>query len=513
MHSYSALGLILVFSGGLLASAAPASGQQPAEPLVRWGGVSSPNMTVNATNLPADPGAVAPLWELEVGSHQYSIPTIDRGRIYIGANDAAVQRPGYKVTGGGVLMCVDQASGTLIWRLPSPRYFEGVRAPYHFDQWKCGICSGPVVDGDRVYTISGRGEVLCLDREGQANGNDGPLLDELAYMEIEQGPGTDLGPTDGDLVWRYNLIPELDVVPHDVCGSTLLLYGEVLYACTSNGIDDIHERIPKPNAPSLIALDTKTGRLIAKDDEHIGQRMLHCNWSSPSFGRVNGRPLIFFGAADGFLYAFEPARPSSPGAPVQTLKTVWSVDCNLPDYRVRDGKPVPYSRHNQNSPDGPSEVIGTPVFHQGRVYVAIGQSPLHGNGRGLLSCIDAATGTRIWGSELVDRTLATAAIADGLLYIPDCTGNLHCIDATTGQRHWVHPLGSKTWCASAFVADGKVYAGTEASVLWVLKAGKEKEILSKTRLKTPPITPTAADGVLYIPTQKTLIAVPGKSRG
>jgi hypothetical protein len=60
------------------------------------------------------------------------------------------------------------------------------------------------------------------------------------------------------------------------------------------------------------------------------------------------------------------------------------------------------------------------------------------------------------------------------------------------------------------VADGKVYIGTETGSLWVLKAGKELQVLSKTRLKANPITLTAAEGVLYIPTQHSLLAIPGK---
>lgn len=467
-------------------------------------------MGVAGTELPADPGQVEPLWELKLGSHQYSIPTIDRGRIYLAANDAGLARDGFKPTGGGVVLCVEQTAGKVIWRLPSPRYFEGVKPPYHFDQWDCGICSRPAVAGDRVFVVGSRGEVLCLDREGQANGNQGPFLDELNYMGITNSPQARLEPEDGDILWRYDLIRELDVVLHDVCGSTILLDGDFIYACTSNGIDDRHDKIPRPDAPSLIVLDQQTGRLVARDDVRIGRRMLHCNWSSPVAGKVNGQTRIFFGGADGILYAFEPPAAAAQ-ADVQILKNVWSYDCNPPAYRERDGQPVPYSTHSKNRPDGPSEIIGTPVFHQGKVYVAIGQSPIHGVGRGCLSCVDASTGKQVWASELVDRTTATPAIADGLLYLPDYTGNLHCFDADTGQRYWVHPMGSKTWTASAFVADGKVYMGAEANTLWVLQAGKDLRVLSKTRLKSVPITPTAADGVLYLPTQRSLLAFPGKS--
>jgi outer membrane protein assembly factor BamB len=236
--------------------------------------------------------------------------------------------------------------------------------------------------------------------------------------------------------------------------------------------------------------------------------MLHCNWSSPAAGVANGKTLVFFGGGDGILYAFEPPEPTAAGG-VQILKKAWSYDCNPPDYRVRDGQPVPYSSHGKNREDGPSEIIGTPVFHDGRVYVAIGQSPNHGKGRGCLSCVDAATGKKVWSSDLVDRTTATTAITGGLLYITDYSGNLHCFDAVTGGRRWVHDLEAKAWTSSAFVADGKVYAGTESKALWVLEAGPEKKVLSRTSLKDIPITPAAADGVLYVPTQRDLLAIPG----
>lgn len=435
-------------------------------------------LTAECRELPDDPGSATPLWELKLGIHQYSIPRIDRGRIYLTADDSAVRQVGYQPTGGGVLMCVEQATGKLLWELPSPRYMEGVKPPFHFDQWKCGICSHPVVDGEQVFVVGNRGEVLCADRNN------------------------------GAVAWRYNFIKELGVVPHDVCGSTLLIVGDLVFACTSNGLDDRHEKVPAPLAPTLVALDKKTGKLVARDDERIGERLLHCNWSSPIAGEVNGRTLIFFGGGDGILNAFELPALSRDG--VQILKKVWSYDCNPPGYRMRDGVPVPHSSHIKQRTDGPSEIIGIPVFKDGRVYVAIGQSPVHGNGQGCLSCVDAATGKEVWDSTLVDRTTATPAIADGLLYIVDTTGNAHCFDTTTGERCWVQPLGGRTWCASPFVADGKVYVSTESNKLWTLKAGRKLEVLSQTRLKSMAITPTAAEGVLYLPTQKSLAAIPGR---
>jgi len=64
--------------------------------------------------------------------------------------------------------------------------------------------------------------------------------------------------------------------------------------------------------------------------------------------------------------------------------------------------------------------------------------------------------------------------------------------------------------ANAFVADGKVYASTERGDFWIFKAGKEKEVLFKTKLPSPSITVTAVDGLLLIPMQNRLRVYSGK---
>ncbi len=479
---------------------------------VKWGGAPSPNMVSIAKHLPDSLDKAEPLWELQLGSHQYSIPTIDGDRMFLGVNDRGLKRAGVQPTNGGVLMCIDRKTADLIWQLPTPRFFKGVVPPSHFNQWKCGFCSGPVVDGDKVYIISGRGEILCLDREGQRNGNDGPFTGELDYMNVKE-PGRKLLPTDGDILWRYDMVKEVDVIPHDVCGSTLLLYNDFLFACTSNGVDDRHNKVPHPLAPSMIVLDKHTGKLIAVDGAKIGTRMLHGHWSSPGFGKAGETPAVFFGGGDGFLYAFAlpdaASQPAAEGSKVPSLNLLWSHDCNPPPYRKRYGQEVPYARWNRQSREGPSEIIATPVYYKNRVYVAIGQSPLHGPGNGNLCCVDAKTGEKVWSSTHVDRSLSTAAIKDDLLYISDFSGQLHCFDALTGHRYWDHDLKFGAWSASPFVADGKVYVGAKNNKVWIFKTGKEKKLLSTNRVKSMSITPVAVDGILYLPTQRKLIAYPG----
>jgi outer membrane protein assembly factor BamB len=470
----------------------------------RWGGGGSPNCVSDACGLPESLEGAAPVWEVRLGSHQYSIPTVDCGRVYLGINDTGVARDGYRPNGGGAVRCVELATGRTVWELPVPRFVEGVKPPYYFDQWKCGVCSGPLVAEDRVYLVGSRGDVLCLDRNGQEDGNGGPFLSEAEYFGLAQSNAV-LRASDGDILWRFDLLKELNVAPHDVCGSTVLLADGLLYVCTSNGEGRGHTAALRPDSPTLAVLDAATGRLIATDREQIGRRMFHGNWSSPSFGRVAGQGLVFFGGGDGFLYAFKVPRRPLDGS-VQTLEKAWASDCNPPHYRVRDGQALAYSEWNHNRVDGPSEPIGTPVCEAGRVYVAIGQSPVHGPGNGCLTCFDAATGAVVWRTERLKRTLATVALRDGVIYLPDGAGVLHAFDAASGETLWTHGLGAPVHYASARVADGKVYVGTEAGDFWIFRAGREKVLLSQTRLPSPPITAAAADGWLLIPMQNRLRA-------
>jgi len=472
------------------------------------------NIVIPAFGQPPDSSALPDvfqaeqlLWELELGSHHYTVPRVDGRFLYIGVNDTRLDHPVLRNTGGGILMRLERATGKMIWQLPIPRFVEGNTPPMHFNHWKCGVCSRPAIDGDRLYIVGLRGDVLCLDKDGQANGNNGPFLRELQYMGVPADSDYELTEKDGDIIWRFDMIRSAKVVPHDVCGSSPVVFGDYLYACTSNGVDNTHRRVVNPTAPSLIALDKKTGWLAGVDGELIGKRMFHGHWSSPVAMTIGDKTTILFGGGDGVLYAFEPLEPPTTARP-RTLKTLWKYDCCPKDYRERNGQAIPYARWNRNSPDGPSEIISTPVIYNDRIYVAIGQSPMHGPGQGLLSCIDGATGQRIWETRAVDRTLSDVAIHDGLLYSSDYSGRLNCFDADTGEHVWQQELGAGVWCCSPVVADGKVYVGTERQkMLWVLKAGREKQVLSRGRVRSEAITPVYEDGVLYLPTQRRLFAV------
>ncbi|MCK4294321.1 MAG: PQQ-binding-like beta-propeller repeat protein [Planctomycetes bacterium] len=506
-----------------------ASVSVPAADWPQWGGTNSRNMVSQEKGLPgtfeadkdkASAGTARNVkWIVRLGAYAYGNPTVANGRVFVGTNAQTLSADArFDLARGGLLKCFDENDGELLWQFAIPER-RNLPAGMHFGHQHLGVCSSPSVEGDRLYIVTGADDVVCLDVKGQANGNDGPFTDEARYMAGAGKAPIKLTKKDGDIIWRFDLIDELGVRPHDTASCSALIVGDMLYVGTSNGVDKSHEKVVAPLAPSLVVLDKRTGRLLATDDEKIGTRLYHAQWASPSSGSIGGKTLIFFGGGDGICYAFE-ALATVPEKPAH-LKKVWSYDCNPAEYKFLDGKEIPYYRGDKrksNSPNkndgkyvGPNQIIATPVFHKGRVYVAIGQDPAHGRGRGMLHCIDASktgditkTGV-IWTYDDIDRSMATAGVADGLVYLVDVGGRLHCVDAETGKRCWVYETNNETW-GGPLVADGKLYFGNKRS-FYILAAGRELKLLSTLRMSAPVFsTPIAANGVLYIASNRYLWA-------
>jgi outer membrane protein assembly factor BamB len=439
-------------------------------------------------------------WVAKLGSQSYGNATISGGKVFVGTNNDTPRDS--KHTGDrSIMMVFDEKTGDLLWQLVVPKLASG-----KVNDWEnLGLLSSPTVEGDRVYIVTSRCEVMCLDVNGFANGNDGKFQDEDQYYAGPGKPKIAHGPKDADIIWRYDMMDELGVFPHNASNSSVLIIGDLVYACTSNGQDWTHSNIPSPNSPSFIAVNKKTGELAGEDDAQIGPRIYHGQWSSPSAAEVNGKPLVFFGGGDGFCYAFDPVPKKEDD--INVLKKVWWFDCNPPEYKK------PGAAHKYPAAEGPSEINATPVYWKGRVYIATGQDPEHGEGVGNLVCIDPTkTGdvtksAQVWSYNKINRTISTVSITpEGLLFIGDFSGFVHCLDAETGKVYWVHDMKAHMW-GSTMVADGKVYVGDEDGDLTVLAASKEKKVLSEVNLGAPVYsTPVVANGILYIASNTHLYA-------
>ncbi len=496
----------------VLATTAASAADQP-----QWGRAWSRNLVSAETGLPAafeppdidrETGRAAPgtgrnvAWVARLGTRTYGTPVVGGGCVLVGTNNGRPRDPRH--TGDrGVLMGFDEKTGRFRWQLVVPKL--SAANPY-LDWPKVGIVSPATVRADRAYLVTNRAEVVCLDLAGMADGNDGPFRDEARHAAGRGRPPVPPGDADADILWLFDMMKEVGSQQHDEAHCSPMLVGRCLYVGTSNGVDRTHVHVPRPDAPSLIALEAETGRLLAADDAHMGPQIIHSQWSSPSFGRVGGRDLVFFGGGDGVCYAFQAVREPTPAEPT-ALKTVWRFHC---DPAGRKEHPLQFQDNRQ---EGPSLITGMPVFADGRVYVTAGGDYWHGKRECWIKCIDASgTGDvtashEVWSQPLNRHCMSTPAVADGLVYVTDCGRTVHCFDAGSGAPVWTHKTRGEIW-SSPLVADGKVYVTTRGRRLWVLAAGREKKVLGEVRLDSPiHASPVAANGRLYIATEKYLYAV------
>jgi outer membrane protein assembly factor BamB len=417
-------------------------------------------------------------WVAALGSQSYGNPSIAGGRIYVGTNNQGERNP--EVKGDkGIIMCFREADGEFLWQAVHDKLESG-----RVNDWpEQGICSGPAVEGGVLYYVSNRAEVVCADAEGFLDGeNDGPYQEEKHKSKI-----------DGDFIWVYDMMEELGVFPHNLATCSPLVVGDLLYIVTANGVERDHITIPSPRSPSFIALDKKSGKLVW-ESAAPGEKILHGQWSTPCYIVAGGRGQIVFPGGDGWLRSFEPLKG----------ELIWEFDCN-----PKDSVWVLGGRGTRNN------LIATPVAAGGRVFIAVGQDPEHGEGVGHLYSIDASkTGDvtesgRVWhyGDKEFRRTIATVSVADGLVFAADLSGFLHCLDEQSGRPYWVHDTLAAVW-GSPTVIDGKVYLGDEDGDLVVLAASKEKKVLFETNFDNSVYTtPVAAKGVLYIVSRTHLFAI------
>jgi outer membrane protein assembly factor BamB len=485
-----------------------------------WGGTAARNMISEEKGLPVElePGKKKAgsdeidlattknvSWVAKLGGQSYGTPSIAGGKVFVGTNNE-FPRDEKHIGDRGVVMSFDEYTGKFLWQLCSPKLGAGKVSDWEF----LGMCSAPTIVGNRGYVITNRCEVLCLDVNGLADGNQG-MTDEGKYLASPGKDGTikpvEPGEKDADVIWVYDLRKELGVFPHNIASSYALVVDGKVYVSTSNGVDYSHINIPAPTAPSFVCLDAETGEYEAEMAPVVSERVLHCSWSSPSYGMVAGKPMVFFAAGDGFAYGLGAAAEREKiDDDIYELPIKWTYDANPPEYRKNEaGEKMKYAEF-----DGPSECIATPVIADGLLYVAIGQDPEHGEGVGMLSCIDPSkadgdiTGKALWTFKDIERSISTPAVKDGLLYTADYTGRVFCLDAKTGKEYWRHDTLGHIW-ANPLLADGKIYIGNEEGELFILAEGKEKKLLGQVEFSAPlKGSVVAANGALFIATETHL---------
>lgn len=421
-------------------------------------------------------------WVAELGSHTYGSPAVAGGKVYVATNNDKPRDPklkGHKA----VLMAFRETDGAFLWQIAHDVPFAG--------HWHRECPSPPTVDRGKLYYFTPGCEVVCADADK------------------------------GEVHWRYSTIKELKVQPgrwHCFAPplASPLVIGDLVFSVTGNGPDWKGKLVAK--APSFVALNKRTGKLVWQSNLP-GRNIIEGQWSSgPAFADHGGRRQIIFGGGDGVIYSFAP----------KTGKLLWKCDC-LP------------TRKKKNGSQTDNYFAGTPVVVGDRLYVGMGVEPflaprvpwsyflcldITKKGDVSLKSYDAKAAVNkgsalVWafGGPVKPRpkdarrvffgsTMSTAAVHDGLVYIPEHNGYMYCLDAKTGKHYWTHDflsgiLGSPLW------VDGKVYVANDDSDVVIFAHGRNKKVLAKMHMDANEIhtTPVAVSRTLYIATDSKLYAI------
>lgn len=338
-------------------------------------------------------------WSVPLGTETYGNPVVADGKIFVGTNNGSgfVERlpPDIDL---GVLVCLKQSDGSFLWQHGSEKLASG-RAQ---DWPNIGICCSPLVENNRLWYVTSRGEVVCLDTEGfWDDKNDGSIQSEEHTNK-----------NDADVIWRFDMMKELGISQHNMCSSSVTASGNRLFVLTGNGIDGDHKQIPAPNAPSFICLDRNSGDLLWADSTP-GENILHGQWSSPACGVIGGVEQVVFAGGDGWIYSFDPVGELGPDGNGRG-KLLWRFDANPKDsvFSMRNATRL--------------HPIGTPVIYKDQVLIALGEDPEHGEGPGVLWSID--------GTKRGDVSPTMVVNASGQEIVP--RRRVQAMDRDAGEREY-----------------------------------------------------------------------------
>ena len=477
-------------------------------------------------------------WSLQLGSQTYCTPAVGDGKVFVGTNNGVgfVKRFPSSVD-LGVLICINESDGKFLWQYSSPKLPTG-----RVHDWpQQGIPSTPLVEKKRLWIVTNRCEVVCLDTEGFHDGkNDGPFTSEFNQNRDE-----------ADVIWKFDMMAKLGVQPHNMTCCNPVSVGRRLFVGTCNGVDESHLNLKAAGAPSFICLDKVSGKLLWQD-KSPGKNVLHGQWGSPVHAVLGGVSQVIFPAGDGWLYSFDPRGDGKGGS-----RVLWKFDCN-----PKKSKWVIGGRGTRNN------LICAPRIYNELVYAVVGQDPEHGEGKGRIWCIDPTkrgdvspdlvfnksdpstpiphkrwqaceiekgdfvkpnpNSALVWTFDSFDlngngkiefeetfhRAISRVTIKNDIIVAVDFSGLVHCLSAKTGKHYWSYDTFAMCW-SSPLIAGEHIYVADEDGDVAVFRLSADPNVAMVLGQPHQEIymdssvysTPVAANNVLYITSRKTIFAI------
>lgn len=457
-------------------------------------------------------------WVAELGSHTYGDPVVADGLVWVGTNNQSSER--LNDEDASVLLCLREADGKPLYRYVSPRLDS------HRHDWRySSMASSPFVEKDRLWFVTNRAEVVCLD-----------------IGLLRRGEG------EPRVVWKVDMFDKWNVRPYasdgiDTRRCSPAVYKDWLFVNTGESVARDAVRNERRETPSLVCLDKSNGRLVWKDNSP-GEAILLCQSSSPLVAEIGGRAQVIMPQGDGWVRSFDPA----------TGKLLWEFDMNPKEAVL-----------SLRASDQRNSIPATPVLFENHIFLANGRSPEMGNTAGRFCCFDATrrgdisselavdsagkavphrriqavdvkrgekaianpnsglvwefTGSSGTDEEQLHGTVANAAVADGLVAIPDACGYVHCLDAKTGRLCWTYDALASIY-ASPLIVDGYIYIADDDGDVAILRLSADPKIalpygkpLAEMNVgNSVYCSPVFANGTLYIASRNRLFAIRDASK-
>ena len=428
-----------------------------------WRGPNGDGTTTAARNLPETWSPTQNInWKQEMPAWSGSSPIVWGDRIFIHSpskeevpatpEPSATAKGTRGGTGGGrgpatagpggqelLLLCLDRATGRELWRKTIDRGNQ-IRMKHNSSS------PSPVTDGRLVWVVSGNGMVRCFDFAGNEKWNlDVPakfgkfghnhgygssplLLDGKLIIEVLHGMRTDdpsyvlaLNAADGKVLWRVE-----------------------------RPTDAINESPDAYTTPAVLEVAGKKqlvvsgGDYVTGHDAETGAEIWRSAGLNPRKARdyrIVPSPTV----RDGMIFA--PTRK----VPLLALRAGGKGD-------VTESH-LAWKWTGENAPDVPTPVSDGPRFY------------MFGD-EGRITCLDAKTGTVIYGPEDtgIGRTWGSPILADGKIYVTGETAETAVIEAGPRYRLIARNAldGTYTLSTPAFV-DGEIFLRTATTLYCISK--------------------------------------------
>ncbi len=391
--------------------------------------------------------------------------------------------------------------------------------------WKIPLAglsvSSPVVAGERVFVSSqaGRGPrregnhpALARGADSDADaekplGSAGPEAEGRVQFVIEA-----FAAADGRSLWqhRFDADGELPGVhdKHNLSSASPLTDGERVYAWFATG--------------QIVALDVGSGEPVWQRNLAGDYAPFVIDWGHASSPALHGELLYLLcdHEPDAYLVALDrrsgeekwrverPEGTSAWSTPLvvdgpQGAELIVNSNARIDAYDPETGELLWWTGEpNRFAVPSPSAHDG--VLYMSRGYRSGPYMALRTGGRG-----DVSASHVLWSVATGAPYISSLLYYDGLIYMANGNGVVTCVDASNGERVWQDRLGG-IFSASPVAGAGRIYLVSETGEMLVLVAGRELKLLARNDVgERTSASPAISGGRLFIRTERHLIAVGG----